>query len=495
MSYGDPPPAGFMGYMMPSSMGSETFEQDYLAVQMNTDPSDDSSSYPVDNTPYFFTLSGPLGMALDSAFPMAPSFPSHLAPATVPGTIEGSLPPGFTPEEDAAAPAPAPVAATATAVPGHPSRDQSAGLSGPAGSQSGGPALPDFTKRRNWPARIVEELQDLMIVLDANGRIRYASPSAEALTGHAPAELLGLLMKDLLHPDDVGVFTAEMNESIALGAPLRIFYRMRRRDDSYAVFEAMGHAHIADAGFAPNPANQTPFCQAVFLNARPYPTKNVALLDSFLEHKMENERLRRRIAELRGEEQEEVDESERAWQQQQQQQSHSAMPSNSSRAGTDSTTTVRPLMMASLGATYADRIELLTGLRYQEGERSRGITTGNPGAALITGNAGITIVPDQDARAGEKKKKQKVSEEHVCTDCGELSSLTHLVKRIELIVNAELLLHLGTLESPEWRKGPNGPKTLCNACGLRWAKREKKKSINQGPPVDLDLAMFVTDTG
>jgi hypothetical protein len=34
----------------------------------------------------------------------------------------------------------------------------------------------------------------------------------------------------------------------------------------------------------------------------------------------------------------------------------------------------------------------------------------------------------------------------------------------------------GTLDSPEWRKGPKGPKTLCNACGLRWAKKEKKRT-------------------
>lgn len=25
----------------------------------------------------------------------------------------------------------------------------------------------------------------------------------------------------------------------------------------------------------------------------------------------------------------------------------------------------------------------------------------------------------------------------------------------------------GTVESPEWRKGPDGPKSLCNACGTR----------------------------
>lgn len=32
----------------------------------------------------------------------------------------------------------------------------------------------------------------------------------------------------------------------------------------------------------------------------------------------------------------------------------------------------------------------------------------------------------------------------------------------------------GRTDSPEWRKGPAGPKTLCNACGLRYAKKVKK---------------------
>ncbi|GAA5947688.1 hypothetical protein JCM3765_001034 [Sporobolomyces pararoseus] len=31
----------------------------------------------------------------------------------------------------------------------------------------------------------------------------------------------------------------------------------------------------------------------------------------------------------------------------------------------------------------------------------------------------------------------------------------------------------GRTDSPEWRSGPTGPKSLCNACGLRWAKVQK----------------------
>ncbi|EFA80915.1 putative GATA-binding transcription factor [Heterostelium album PN500] len=35
----------------------------------------------------------------------------------------------------------------------------------------------------------------------------------------------------------------------------------------------------------------------------------------------------------------------------------------------------------------------------------------------------------------------------------------------------------GTMETPEWRKGPGGHKTLCNACGLHYAKNIKKESV------------------
>ena len=120
------------------------------------------------------------------------------------------------------------------------------------------------------------------------------------------------------------------------------------------------------------------------------------------------------------------------------------------------------------GATHLETIEMLTGLRYRDGERSKGISTGDASPTLIRGDVGIAISADKDGRGGDKKKKLKVADEYVCTDCG-------------------------TLDSPEWRKGPSGPKTLCNACGckwkplvhwwalidgpiVRWAKKEKKRS-------------------
>ncbi|KAI4600962.1 blue light receptor [Pestalotiopsis sp. 9143b] len=366
----------------------------------------------------------------------------------------------------------------------------------------GSNTLTEFTKRRNWPAKVVEELKDFLQILDAHGRIKYVSPSVTNLTGFQAEDMVDSFLRELIHPDDLGTFTSEMNESIASGNSMRMFYRLRKKDGTYAIFESVGHAHIASAKFAPNPDNQTPFCQAVFVMSRPYPTKNAVLLDTFLEHKIENERLRRRIAELRREEEEEEEASQRSWQDGQDASTtnvtasedlqslgggttsqsiadSAAMPPPGKPSSLSTNLTRENLegviagsrpdslrdKISRLGSTsHADTIEMLTGLRYGEGERSKGLTTGNHSPVLIKGDAGIAIPVDRDPRTGEKKKKLKIAEEYVCTDCG-------------------------TLDSPEWRKGPSGPKTLCNACGLRWAKKEKKKNAGGAGAAAQDTPM------
>jgi GATA zinc finger len=34
-------------------------------------------------------------------------------------------------------------------------------------------------------------------------------------------------------------------------------------------------------------------------------------------------------------------------------------------------------------------------------------------------------------------------------------------------------------ETPEWRRGPDGARTLCNACGLHYAKLTRKMAVNK----------------
>ena len=366
--------------------------------------------------------------------------------------------------------------------------------------------LTEFTKRRNWSQRIIEELKDFLHILTPDGRILYASPSCKAITGYDPQALIGKFIAEYVHPDDSGIFMREFNESIASGNALRFFYRFKKDDGTYIIFECDGHPHLS-----PEPTNAagmnqsehpgmppvTGLCRGFFMMARPYPTRNAALLDSFLEHKIENERLMKRIEELKREEAEENAEQDKLYREQMTSPSHATASESqltTSRAQGDAgsetphdyqgmpppakppisnTALTRQNLDSALSSqkpdsiadkmsryeansTHLESIELLTGLRYRDGERSHGISTGDTSPALIRGDAGIAILLDRDRDGPKKdKKKLKVADEYVCADCG-------------------------TLDSPEWRKGPKGPKTLCNACGLRWAKKEKKRSGDDG---------------
>ncbi|GAA5857939.1 hypothetical protein JCM8547_006630 [Rhodosporidiobolus lusitaniae] len=44
----------------------------------------------------------------------------------------------------------------------------------------------------------------------------------------------------------------------------------------------------------------------------------------------------------------------------------------------------------------------------------------------------------------------------------------------------------GRTDSPEWRSGPNGKKTLCNSCGLRWAKGLKQAAQAAATAASVD---------
>jgi len=52
-------------------------------------------------------------------------------------------------------------------------------------------------------------------------------------------------------------------------------------------------------------------------------------------------------------------------------------------------------------------------------------------------------------------------------------------------------------ETPEWRRGPDGARTLCNACGLHYAKLMRKRDKAAGPdgkPPNIDLETLRAST-
>lgn len=147
----------------------------------------------------------------------------------------------------------------------------------------------DFTKRKNWDQRIIEELTDFLHVLSPVGKILFASPSSMELIGYTPDELLGRSITDFLHSDDIDMFIREYNVAIHTRSEFKVYYRFRKKDDKFVTFEVIGHPYFGGAG-----ESDIPKC--FFGIAQPYPTKAGTMLDSFLELKIENEKLRKQLA-------------------------------------------------------------------------------------------------------------------------------------------------------------------------------------------------------
>lgn len=96
---------------------------------------------------------------------------------------------------------------------------------------------------------LVEESTDLHQVVDARGRIRYVSPSVEALLGFGPEELLGRKALAYLHPDDAVLARACIREALRGGGTCRFGdVRLRHREDRWCTVEAIGKIVPGEAG-------------------------------------------------------------------------------------------------------------------------------------------------------------------------------------------------------------------------------------------------------
>jgi len=116
----------------------------------------------------------------------------------------------------------------------------------------------EITEREEYFRRLIEQAQDIIAVLDAVGTIRYASPSVLRLLGYAPEELIGLLLVEMVHPDDVVPTLRVFSEGVATGQGGRLLeLRVLHKDGTYRMLEAVGR-HLLD----------DPLVQGVVINAR-----------------------------------------------------------------------------------------------------------------------------------------------------------------------------------------------------------------------------------
>ncbi|HVN84407.1 MAG TPA: ATP-binding protein [Candidatus Binatia bacterium] len=107
------------------------------------------------------------------------------------------------------------------------------------GTASGNPT--PATDTAAYFRSLIENSQDLIAVLEADGTIRYASSSHQQALGYAPEQLIGRMAFDLVHPDDLGtVLTAFQSGINQPGAIVTSEFRFHHRDGTWRFFEGIG---------------------------------------------------------------------------------------------------------------------------------------------------------------------------------------------------------------------------------------------------------------
>ncbi|KAJ7766816.1 white collar 2 type of transcription factor [Mycena metata] len=308
-----------------------------------------------------------------------------------------------------------------------------------SGFEANSPLLPlssanfEFGKRKRWADLVITELVDvLLLVLSPQGKVLYCGNGLKGLLGWQDADLIDYDFADLLNAEDKDGFMQAFDDSLRTANPLTSHYvRIRTAPSSLSdpptseelLFEVNGRPQIIEAD--DNPAQPV---QVFFISARPHPNKSVALLDTYLDLQEENNRLQHRVAELRA-------------------RAPRTAPSSPASSNASSQT--------SMYATTSMVPKHPISQTYPTTSPVEDISPSPPS------HNHLDAVPsskneDDDDPLKKKKVQKKVlpNEQHVCITCGRT-------------------------DSPEWRKGPLGPKTLCNACGLRWAKQTKVQKLTE----------------
>lgn len=231
----------------------------------------------------------------------------------------------------------------------------------------------EFTRRKNWSQSILESVRDVIHVLNADLRIVYCSAASSEFLGYKSSELIQHVFTEFVHVDDIDMFVRDFRNTRATMQTLRTTYRFLRKDGKYTILETRGRFHK----------------DSFFGSARRIPTEAAHSIDSFLDLKMENEMLRRKLEALKNKQ------NKRGV-------SVDSEHTNSLNPGSMTNTTEEDANLSdeyddcnisanganvyTQGVTsnydVSESLSLFTGLRYDLGERSVGISLGLQGGEL-----------------------------------------------------------------------------------------------------------------
>lgn len=106
-------------------------------------------------------------------------------------------------------------------------------------------AAEELRSKTRWFSSIVERASDLITLFDNEGTVTWVSPSVGAVLGREPAELLGMSILDLIHPQDRQRVLDAIEELTSGGQP-RVEYRVPHEDGTWVWLETTASDLLAD---------------------------------------------------------------------------------------------------------------------------------------------------------------------------------------------------------------------------------------------------------
>jgi len=101
-----------------------------------------------------------------------------------------------------------------------------------------------------WFRSLIQHSSDIILVIDAQGVLRYASPSGLSVLGYASIDLIGRTLAEFVHPEDLLANSSAIAETTARelgGASEVVRYRFRHASGEWRWLETIGTNLLKDA--------------------------------------------------------------------------------------------------------------------------------------------------------------------------------------------------------------------------------------------------------
>ena len=97
-----------------------------------------------------------------------------------------------------------------------------------------------LSEREELYRLISENAQDLIAVIDAQGRRLYNSPGYQKVFGYTHDELQGIPIIDQIHPDDAERVIEARDQAFATDSSVRVEYRLQHKNGNWRILESTG---------------------------------------------------------------------------------------------------------------------------------------------------------------------------------------------------------------------------------------------------------------